>query len=63
MGFSLFPTVHIFIVWLLQNALAIALFQLEPREEKYQIVLHSTRDGNAITFKAFLQAYVHSARI
>lgn len=63
MGFSLFPTVDIFIVWLLQNALVIALFQLEPREEKYQIVLHSTHDGNAITFKAFQQAFVHSARI
>lgn len=53
MGFlDISPTVDIFIVWLLQNALPIALFQLQPRKEKYQLVLHLTHDRNAITFEA-----------
>lgn len=58
-----FPTVDIFIVWLLQNALPIALFQLQPRKEKYQLVLHLTYDRNAITFEAFQQPFVHNAKI
>lgn len=58
-----FPTVDIFIVWLLQNALPIALFQLQLRKKKYQMVLHLTHDRNAITFEAFQQPFVNNARI